>query len=132
LSNDLRLLLDEAITDPLAEVIEATSSAINVEVVRKIHLRGSDDDSVVRYATKNRRIVVTTEGGMDHRRFPPCTHAGIIVLAGARRHEQFHATLFRRFLLSGRRVEARDAVTFITQNSVRIRDHSGTDRTFEI
>jgi predicted nuclease of predicted toxin-antitoxin system len=120
----LRLLLDEAVTDVLAELIEGCSSAINVEYVRNLPIKGAPDDEIVAYATRNRRIVVTTETGMNHTTFPVCTHTGIIVLTG-RRHESVYAENFHRFLLSGRRQDTNDAVTYLTDDSATIRTHQG-------
>jgi len=125
LSTNLRLLLDEAVPDPLAKLIRESSHAINVEYMRDLIIRGASDDEVVKYAKGQSRIVVTTERGMDHRKYPVCTHSGIIVIASRRRHEDAQVGVFRRFLLSGRRQEARDAVTFISEDEVRIKTHQG-------
>jgi predicted nuclease of predicted toxin-antitoxin system len=130
LSNNLKILLDEAVTTPLAALIRQFSG-LSVECVRELSIKGSDDQTVVRYASDKRRIVVTTESGMHDKAFPPCTHSGIIVLAGSSRHETTQAEIFRRFLLSGRRTEAKDAVTFLTEREVRIKDHSGS-RSFHL
>ncbi len=127
MSTNLRLLLDESITDPLARMIRESSSAINVEYTRELPIRGSTDRGVVDYARQESRIVVTTETGMNHKTFPVCTHAGIIVIAGRRRHELFQAKLFQRFMLSGRRQEAKDAITFLSDREVRIKSHEGED-----
>ena len=127
MSTNLRLLLDEAITDPLARQIRDSSNAINVEYMRELEIRGATDENVIEYARGETRIVVTTETGMNHKKFPVCTHPGIIVLAGRHRHEDIVAESFRRFLLHGRRQEAKDAVTFISENDVRIKSHKGDD-----
>jgi predicted nuclease of predicted toxin-antitoxin system len=124
-STNLRLLLDEAVTDVLANLIRESSSAINLEYVRELPIRGATDLGVINYARKESRIVVTTETGMNHKTFPVCTHPGIIVLSGKRRHESIHAGMFQRFLLSGHRAEAQDAVTFLTDNEMRVKNHSG-------
>ncbi len=131
MSTNLRLLLDEAITDPLARRIRESSNAINVEYIRELQIRGTTDENVVDYARGSSRIVVTTETHMNHKKFPVCTHPGIIVLAGRHRHEDAQAESFRRFLLSGRREEAKDAVTFISEDEVRIKSHQG-DATFRL
>lgn len=131
MTTNLRLLLDEAITDVLADVIRTSSSAINVEYVRELHIRGRSDEEVIQYAKSHRQIVVTTETGMDHRRFPVCTHSGILVLAGSRRHETAQGEAFRRFLLSGYRIKARDSITHITESEARIKSHAG-DETIQI
>ena len=116
--------MDESVTDVLAALIERSSAAINVEYMRNLAIKGAPDSAVIAYATENRRIVVTTETGMNHMTFPVCTHSGIIVLTGRSRHESVHAENFRSFLLSGRRQDAQDAVTFVSENDVRIRTHS--------
>lgn len=95
--------------------------------MRELEIRGATDESVIKYARGESRIVVTTETAMNHKKFPVCTHSGIIVLAGRHRHEDILADSFRRFLLSGRRQEANDAVTFISEKDVRIKSHQGDD-----
>lgn len=124
MTTNLRLLLDEAVTDVLAALIVESSSAINVEYVRDLPIKGQSDPTVMEYAKKHRRIVVTTETGMNHRTFPICTHPGIIVLAGRNRHESIHAGNFQKFLLSGHRQEAQDAVTFLTEGEALIMSHA--------
>lgn len=127
MSTNLRLLLDEAITDPLARLIREKSGAINVQYMRELDIRGAPDQDVIDYARQEDRIVVTTETGMNAKVFPVCTHRGIIVLSGRHRHEAAQADMFRRFLLSGRRQEAKDAVTFVSEKLVRIKSHQGED-----
>jgi predicted nuclease of predicted toxin-antitoxin system len=125
LNTNLRLLLDEAVTEPLAKLIRESSSAVNVEYIRELSIRGATDKDVVDYARQHQRIVVTTETGMNHKTFPVCQHPGIIVLAGKRRHESIQAGIFQRFLLSGHRKEAEDSVTFLTDKEMRVKKHSG-------
>src|SRR5579864_8622070 len=97
-------------------MIRECSSALNIEYVRELPaVAGTEDTNVVDYATKENRIVVTTETGINHRKFKICTHPGIIVLGGKRRHETIHAKAFEKFLLSGHRQEANHAVTFINE-----------------
>jgi len=119
------LLLDESVTDVLAELICDSSSAINVEYVRDLVIKGKDDDVVVRYANQERRIVVTTETALNEYTFPVCTHTGIIVLAGKHRHESIHAGIFQKFLQSGQRQQANNAVTILSQAEARIKTHDG-------
>lgn len=125
MSTNLRLLLDESVTDVLARLIESCSSAINVEYVRNLPIKGASDKVVVEYATDDRRIVVTTETGMNHVTFPVCRHTGIIVLTGRSRHESIYAENFRRLLLSGRRQDTQDAVTYLNKDNVTIKTHRG-------
>jgi predicted nuclease of predicted toxin-antitoxin system len=121
LTTNLRLLLDECITNPLAEMLKESSAALNIEYVREIGMSAASDSEVMDYANKENRIVVTTETGINHVKFKICTHPGIIVLSGKHRHESIQAGTFRKFILSGRRTEACHAVTFLTPNEARIK-----------
>jgi predicted nuclease of predicted toxin-antitoxin system len=125
LSTNLRLLLDESVTDPLAEQIRGSSHSLNIEYCRDLSICGAPDPAVIQYARDHARIVVTTETGMNHKSFPVCTHPGIIVLAGKHRHESVHAGIFRKFLLSGHRKESKDAVTYLSENEMRVKKHRG-------
>jgi predicted nuclease of predicted toxin-antitoxin system len=121
LTTNLRLLLDECVTDPLAKALGDCSSALNIEYVRDNGMGSAEDADLIRYATRENRIVVTTETGINHKKFKICTHPGIIVLGGKRRHESIQAEIFQKFLLSGHRKEAHHAVTVLSQNEARIK-----------
>jgi predicted nuclease of predicted toxin-antitoxin system len=126
LTTNLRLLLDECVTDPLAKALGDRSSALNIEYIRDNGMGSTEDADVMRYATRENRIVVTTETGINHKKFKICTHPGIIVLGGKHRHESIQAEIFQKFLLSGHRKKAEHAVTFLSQNEARIKTGEGT------
>ena len=121
LTTNLMLLLDECITDPLAKLLRESSAALNVEFIRDTDMRKATDADIVKYATKENRIVVTTETGINHKKFKICTHPGIIVLAGKHRHESIRNEIFQKFLLSGHRKYAHHAVTFLSEREARIK-----------
>ncbi len=129
LTTNLRLLLDECVTDPLAKALGDSSSALNIEYIRENGMGNTEDADVIRYATRENRIVVTTETGINHKKFKICTHPGIIVLSGKHRHESIQAEIFQKFLLSGHRKGARHAVTFLSQNEARIKTGETTPDT---
>ena len=121
MSTNLRLLLDECITNPLAEMLKKSSTALNVEYIRDLGMSGTPDADVIAYATRENRIVVTTETGINHKKFKICSHPGIIVLSGKHRHETIQAGYFRDFMLSGHRTDACHAVTFLSEREARIK-----------
>ena len=121
MTTKLRLLLDECVTDPLAKALGDCSSALNLEYVRENGMGSAEDADVMRYATREDRIVVTTETGINHKKFKICTHPGIIILSGKRRHESIQADIFKKFLLSGHRSKANHAVTFLSHEGARIK-----------
>jgi predicted nuclease of predicted toxin-antitoxin system len=124
LNTNLRLLLDECVTKPLEDMLRQLSSALNIESLSSLGISGIEDHEVVNLAIQKNRIVVTTETGLNHKKFKICRHPGIIVIAGRHRHEQMQADFFRRFLLSGHRSEADHAVTFLSENQARIKTAS--------
>jgi predicted nuclease of predicted toxin-antitoxin system len=126
LTTKLRTLFDECMTAPLVKLLEESSSALNIEKVGEI-MPGAKDPDVMRYASQEHRIVVTTETGINHRKFKICTHPGIIVLAGRRRHESMQAKAFRKFMLSGHRAKANHAVVYISQSEARILSVNGEE-----
>jgi predicted nuclease of predicted toxin-antitoxin system len=84
-------------------------------------MMGAEDIGVMKYAKEKNRIVVTTETGINHKKFKICTHPGIIVLCGKHRHEDIQAETFKKFMLSGYRKMANHAVIFLSERQARIK-----------
>jgi len=121
----LRVLIDAAVTDPLAEEL-MKASCLKSEYARDIpDLCDAPDDGIMEYAKRENRIVITTETAINERTFPICSHPGIIVLALRERHEAIGARIFQRFLLSGLRKHARDSVTYLSKGKAVVRGHFG-------
>lgn len=124
METDLRLLIDEAVQNDIAAEIEASSQALKCKYVRDLtDLKSKSDEDVMAYAQKERRIVLTTESKFDDKSFKICTHCGIIVIATRSTYRA--APALKRFLLSGHRKEAENAVTFISEAGARIKKHGG-------
>lgn len=126
MTTKLRTLFDECMTAPLMKALEESSSALNIEKVVEV-MPGAPDAEVMHYANREGRIVVTTETGINHHKFKICTHPGIIVLAGHKRHESMQAATFRKFMLSGHRSKANHAVVYISESDARILTVSGEE-----
>ena len=101
-------------------MLGVSSSALNIEHVKDV-IAGAEDANVIKYATGENRIVVTTETGINHKKFKICTHPGIIVLCGRHRHASIQAGAFKKFMRSGHRKLVHHAVTFISENQARIK-----------
>jgi predicted nuclease of predicted toxin-antitoxin system len=124
-------LIDEPVPDLLADAIASSAGVSSVEYIRDIrasafqNAKKISDDKVVDHARRNGQIVVTVETGINHRSFPICTHPGILIIGGARRHDENRIAMFKNFMQSGERAKARDSVTFLTENKARIKTHTG-------
>lgn len=100
--------------DKIVAEIQSSPGTLSVEAITREHPlanKGTTDDEVVAYATHERRILVTTEGRLDEKKFTVCTHSGNIVIGAGKRYEFERAKLFTRFMQSGHRSAAKHAVT---------------------
>ena len=114
-TTSLRLLLDECVDRRLKDEIEALGRSLRVESVGELPFanRGFSDEDVVRYATENNRIVVTTESRFNERQFPICTHPGIIVIKAIAHHSSWKSRMFKDLSQSGMRRRCNHAVTYL-------------------
>src|SRR6266700_3884291 len=125
LTTKLRILIDAAVTNPLAKQL-MKASCLNAVYVREIpHLTSATDSALMEHAKEEKRILVTTETGINEKSFKICSHPGIIIFATRDRHESIQAKLFQKFLLSGFRKHTKDAVTYLTSKNAIVKSHDG-------
>ncbi|MGA9054928.1 MAG: DUF5615 family PIN-like protein [Terriglobia bacterium] len=128
LSTDLKLLIDEAVPDPLAHAIQKISAIRSLYARDVLEVAGKDDDAVMAFANKEDRIVFTTE--RKFKEFPVCTHPGIIILTVRERHESIRQRIFVRFMRSGYRKHTKDNLTLLSTDQAEIKDHRGELKTY--
>lgn len=122
MSTDLRLLIDEMVAQPLVRAIAKISAIKSVYAGEIPELKGKDDNAVMDYAIREKRIVFTTE-----RRFAAygvCTNPGILILTVRERHEAMRRRVFQRFIRSGYRKHINNALTRLSDGEAHITDHS--------
>jgi predicted nuclease of predicted toxin-antitoxin system len=128
LTTKLKVLLDEAITDILANVIQDYSSLLSVKYVREMPaFKGTNDPPLLKYADEEDRVLITVDTDFNHRDFPPCTHKGIIRITTRNKHEAIQGGVLRRFLQSGHRVEVRNCVAYVSDGQAIIHTHGGVE-----
>lgn len=128
MSTVLKLLIDEAVPDPLAHAILKMSAARSLYARDVPEVAGKDDDIVMAFAVKENRIVFTIE--RKFKEFPVCTHPGIIILTVRERHESMRQRIFARFMRSGHRKQVKDNLTRLSTDQAEIEDHSGEVKTY--
>jgi len=115
-SNQLRLLLDESITDQLAGmIIELVSSAVYIRNLAG--KRGMKDPEVAALADEMNRIVVAVDGDFKKK---ITTKQGVIKMNKARNDDECLFAIFRAFWQSGHRRRAKKKRTFLTHEGIRI------------
>jgi hypothetical protein len=111
----LRLLLDESITNPLANgILRMARSAIYVRT--HATLKGKPDLDIAAEANRERRMIVALDNdykGLD-------VKAGVIKLNADRTDEDCLIKIFRAFWRSGHRANAKNRRTYLTNDGIRI------------
>lgn len=75
----MKVKLDENLPDSAIALLE--SGGHDVDTARAEGLQGADDPPVLAAATEESRLLITLDRGLgDVRRYPPGTHAGVLVL----------------------------------------------------
>jgi predicted nuclease of predicted toxin-antitoxin system len=117
----VRVKLDENLPHDLATALRRDGH--DVDTVVEERLAGESDPVVVAAATDEGRIVLTLDRGIrDLRRYPPGSHAGILVLRPAaqdRQHPVSH--LIQRLVNTHPLDELRSCVVVVEPRKVRIR-----------
>ena len=122
LNTTIRILIDEDIGDPTAEKLLALPGVSGLFVRQIANLCGHPDEEVWDYAQAEDRIVVSLDDGFNRFNYPVCTHKGIIRFK-TRKYDGDRIEAFKRFLLSGHRVQAKDAITYLYDRGFKIETH---------
>ena len=116
----MRLKLDENLPHDLAT--ELARRGHDVHTVIEEHLAGESDPVVVAAATDEVRMLLTLDRGIgDLRRYPPGSHAGILVLRPAAQDPESILALIGRLMRTHPLDELRGCVVVVEPQRVRIR-----------
>lgn len=111
----LKIMVDEDLLDP--DIVDALKGigVLHVKTLFECKLaQGTNDKAVVAKAKAKQRLLLTANYvDINERRFPPCTHGGIILID----HKQPTAKIVRErikaFCASGRKSSAKGHVTYL-------------------
>jgi predicted nuclease of predicted toxin-antitoxin system len=116
----VRVELDEHLPQDLATALRRDGH--DVHTVVEEHLAGESDPVVVAAATDEGRLLLTLDRGIgDLRRYPPGSHAGILVLRPAAQDPDSMLALIRRLMSTHPLDELRSCVVVVEPRKVRIR-----------
>lgn len=131
MSTDLKLLIDEMVPVELIRRIEKLSALRSLWAGDVPELVSKDDDIVLAYANKEKRILFTLERRFERHGVCKGDHVGIIILTVAERHEAARGRVFERFIRSGHRKQTRDTITRVSHGKAVVTNHSGKPKTYQ-
>ena len=117
------------VQEPIVRAIRKISAIKSVYAGDVPDLKGKEDNTIVEYAIRERRVVLTTE-----RRFAQykvCTNPGIVILTVREKHEAVRQRIFQRFIRSGHRKLINNALTRLNDGEAHITDHSGESKIYK-
>jgi predicted nuclease of predicted toxin-antitoxin system len=123
----VRLLVDADLDAALPAALRRLRHVQAWHVMEHGFLRAADA-LIVPYATRHRMLVVTNDLGISARRFPNCTHAGILLLDFARRDPEAVLARLRLVWRSGLRSRLPHSVTTIDNQGVKVLGPDPTQR----
>ncbi len=116
----MKLKLDENLPHDLAPALRGDGH--DVHTVVEEQLAGESDPVVVAAATDEGRILLTLDRGIgDLRRYPPGSHAGILVLRPVAQDPDGILALIQRLVRTHPLEELRGCVVIVEPRKVRIR-----------
>ena len=116
----MKLKLDENLPHDLAAALGRRGH--DVHTVADEHLAGESDPVVVAAATDENRMLLTLDRGIgDLRRYPPGSHAGILVLRPVTQDPDSILTLIGRLMSTHPLEELRGCIVVVEPQKVRIR-----------
>jgi len=116
----VKLKLDENLPHDLATALRGDGH--DVHTVVEEQLAGESDPVVVAAATDEGRILLTLDRGIgDLRRYPPGSHAGILVLRPSAQDPDSILALIQRLVRTHPIDELRGCVSIVEPRQVRIR-----------
>jgi predicted nuclease of predicted toxin-antitoxin system len=116
----VKLKLDENLPHDLATALRREGHDVHTVVDEQ--LAGESDPVVVAAATDEGRILLTLDRGIgDLRRYPPGSHAGILVLRPGAQDPESILALIQRLMRTHPLDELRGCVVIVEPRKVRIR-----------
>lgn len=125
----LKLLTDYHFGRPVADRLNdlGAVTATHSTGDRYQFKKDEDDDVIVRRIKDDGYIFLTHDRNtIKADKFPPCSHAGIIIIKDSRWSEEKVFERIRALCLSGQRKLAAHAITYLSAQGARFLTHSGT------
>ncbi len=123
-TNHLKIMVDEDFLDPRTLKCLSRLRALKVKTVIECGFAMGAKDTVLVQATGEEGLLLTGDKNtINERKYPPCTHGGILIIKHARPTPDEICRRVRAFCLSGHRAKAKNHVTHLHADKAIIYTH---------
>ena len=123
----LKLMIDYAFGKPVADILN-TIRVVDAKTTTDYGFRqNAEDEEIIRGIENGGYLLLTHDRNtIDEYRFPPCSHAGIIIIRDKRWTEEKVYERVRAFCRSGKKKFALHSVTYLHSEGAMILTHDET------
>jgi hypothetical protein len=122
-------MIDYAFGEPVANALNAIRVVNAKTTIEHGFRQNAEDEEIIRNIADDGYLFLTHDRNtIDERRFPPCSHGGIIIIRDKRWSEEKVFQRVRDFCLSGQKKLAPHCVTYLHEKGAIIHTHDGTVR----
>jgi predicted nuclease of predicted toxin-antitoxin system len=126
-ANHLKIMVDETFGEPVAEALNNDVAFIKAKTTFDCGcVQGTKDPILIVKAKQENRVLLTFDRNtIDKKRYPPCTHAGIIIIEGKHWSPESIVKQLKAFSHSGDRKLLLHSVTYLHRDHAVIHQHDG-------
>lgn len=126
LANHLKIMVDETFDGPVADALNDNVAFVKAKTTFDCGFaQGAADRVLITKAKAQNRLLLTFDRNtIDKRRYPPCTHAGIIIVKGKAWSPEGIVTRMNAFAKSGNRKLLIHSVTYLHRDRAVIHQHN--------
>lgn len=124
-ANHLKIMVDETFDGPVADALNSDVPFVKAKTTFDCGcVQGTNDHVLIAKAKQQNRILLTFDRNtIDKRRYPPCTHAGIIIIKGRSWTPEGIVDRLNAFSHSGNRKLLIHSVTYLHRDHAIIHQH---------
>lgn len=113
-ANHLKVMIDEDFIDPRTIECLKKLSSLKVKTIFECGFQMGEKDAVLISSTEDFGVLLTGDKNtIDERKYPPCSHGGIIIVKHKRPSADEICKRMKAFCLSGHRALAKNHVTHL-------------------
>lgn len=126
-ASHLKLMVDETFGKPVADALNEAIASVKAKTTLECGFaQGTSDRELISKAKKLDRVLLTFDHNtIDKRRYPPCSHAGIIIIKDKQWTKESIVRELSAFGRSGNRKLVIHSVTYLHRDHAVVHQHDG-------